>query len=332
MMKLTFINVGYGEAILIECPDPAFPGGTFTMLIDAGSAEADEYADNTTGRIPAARFLKEREVDHLDLMVNSHIHEDHLCGLLPVAKQILPRRFWQSLSADFWRQIPHLSPSLAGTSSIHKQVCAINDYRSLCSRLEAEGTEISSIVASEQVFPLCQNLTLQVLAPSQMQVDQLEQMFRDVCNAPDEEACRIAVAHLDGAMNNYSLIFLLEYDGVRILLPGDTNRDGYDTIAGDLAAHIFKVGHHSQLDGASPELMDRIRPEYVVSCASSDCRFGSAHPKILQMMDQKGAKLFFSDCPHVPPYTDALQPHQAVEFAISRGSITPRYLVCQGAT
>ena len=51
-LKLTFVNVGYGEAALLECPDPAFPGGTFVMVIDGGSAEAEEYRDSATGRIP----------------------------------------------------------------------------------------------------------------------------------------------------------------------------------------------------------------------------------------------------------------------------------------
>ena len=48
-LKLTFVNVGYGEAALLECPDPAFPGGTFVMVIDGGSAEAEEYRDSATG-------------------------------------------------------------------------------------------------------------------------------------------------------------------------------------------------------------------------------------------------------------------------------------------
>ena len=44
-MKLTFVNVGYGEAMLLECPDPSRPGGVFTALIDGGSAEASEFED-----------------------------------------------------------------------------------------------------------------------------------------------------------------------------------------------------------------------------------------------------------------------------------------------
>ena len=38
-LKLTFVNVGYGEAALLECPDPAFPGGTFSTF-PAGSNSA----------------------------------------------------------------------------------------------------------------------------------------------------------------------------------------------------------------------------------------------------------------------------------------------------
>lgn len=37
-MTLTFVNVGYGEAILLECPDPARPGGRFVMAIEIGRA------------------------------------------------------------------------------------------------------------------------------------------------------------------------------------------------------------------------------------------------------------------------------------------------------
>ncbi len=332
MMKLTFINVGYGEAVLVECPDAAYAGGTFTMLIDGGSAEAAEYADNNTGRTPTACFLKERGIDHIDLMVSSHIHEDHLCGLLPVAQQISVGRFWKSLPVEFWRKMPRLPLSLGPTTALQKQINAINDYRTLCSTLEAKGTKIFSLCASDKVYTLCQDLTLKVLAPSSKQVEQLVNMFLAVYQAADEDARRSALIKLDSAMNNFSLVLLLEYQGVRILLPGDTNRDGYAGIEGDIRAHIFKVGHHSQIDGIGLEKFEQIHPQYVVSCASSDRRFGSAHPEILKMMSGKGAKLFFSDCPNVPPYTDGLLPHQGVEFAIADGRITPRYLVSQPAT
>ena len=102
-LKLTFVNVGYGEAALLECPDPAFPGGTFVMVIDGGSAEAEEYRDSATGRIPLDQYLSLRGVDHIDLMAATHVHEDHLCGLLPAAEKLPPAALWQTLPPEFCR-------------------------------------------------------------------------------------------------------------------------------------------------------------------------------------------------------------------------------------
>src|SRR5699024_10729020 len=96
---------------------------------------------------------------------------------------------------------------------------------------------------------------------------------------------------LDAAMNNYSLILLLEYRGTRILLPGDTNRMGYGELdPAALRADLFKVGHHGQRDGISAEQIQAIAPRAVVCCASSDRRYNSAEPGILQMMADSGAR------------------------------------------
>ena len=57
-LTVTFVNVGYGEAILLECPDPSRPGGVFTALIDGGSAEESEFADRASGRLPVEEYLK----------------------------------------------------------------------------------------------------------------------------------------------------------------------------------------------------------------------------------------------------------------------------------
>ena len=56
-LRLTFINVGYGEAILINAPDAARPDGRFYALIDGGSAADSEFADRTSGRIRAEEYL-----------------------------------------------------------------------------------------------------------------------------------------------------------------------------------------------------------------------------------------------------------------------------------
>ena len=78
------------------------------------------------------------------------------------------------------------------------------------------------------------------------------------------------------------------------------------------------MGHHGQRDGISAEQNQAIAPRAVVCCASSDRRYNSADPAILQMMADSGARLYFSDCPPgpdgaVPP------PHQALTFTVGAG-------------
>lgn len=89
-MKLTFVNVGYGEAMLLECPDASRPGGVFTALIDGGSAEASEFEDRSSGRLPVQEYLSARGLERIDLMVSTHTHEDHICGLLEAARLFPP--------------------------------------------------------------------------------------------------------------------------------------------------------------------------------------------------------------------------------------------------
>ena len=60
-----FIDVGQADSTLIVCDDKA-------MLIDGGNA-----ADSNL----IYAFLKEHEVDHLDYIVATHPHEDHVGGL-----------------------------------------------------------------------------------------------------------------------------------------------------------------------------------------------------------------------------------------------------------
>ena len=162
----------------------------------------------------------------------------------------------------------------------------------------------------------CRDLTVRVLGPSPIRARQLEDLCRELYREADEDAFWRKLDRLDAAMNNYSLILLLEYRGTRILLPGDTNCMGYGSLAEeDLRADLFKVGHHGQRDGISRPQIQRIAPKAVVCCASSDRRYNSAEPGILRMMADRGAELFFSDCPPGPDGT-VPPPHSALTFTV----------------
>ena len=316
-MKLTFANVGYGEAVLIRVPDARCADGMFTMLIDGGSGEEEEFAGSRTGRKPLIEFLREQKIGHLDLLMNTHIHEDHTCGLLPVAREYSPVQFWQALPADYHLSMKPLDAAGADTPSGRKFLQSINDYREICGILAGKNCEIMQMKAAEEILEPAAGLKIRILAPTAEKEKYLLELMEDIQKAETEESLREARNRADAAMNNLSLILLLEYGGRRILLPGDTNRDGYGDIDADIRADIFKVGHHGQKDGVSREVFRRIHPSYVICCASSDRRYESAAPQILQMMHDEGAQLYFSDCPQVSPWTDGVQtPHQSLTFTI----------------
>ena len=73
-MKATFVNVGYGDCILLQNENG------YTALIDGGSDLESEFAGDPY-RIRASDYLKEQHISHLDAVFISHIHEDHVCGL-----------------------------------------------------------------------------------------------------------------------------------------------------------------------------------------------------------------------------------------------------------
>lgn len=325
-MRLTFVNVGYGEAMVLECPDPVRPNGVFVMVIDGGGNDPAEFADRSSGRIPMADYLKGRGLDHIDVMVSTHIHEDHISGLLPLLERWTPGELWQTLPADFFRRMRPLEIPADANLSRRKFLQALNDYRVLCGLVEERGGAIRTITAPARAV-LCPDLSVQVLAPSAVQAEELTSLL-DGVYAAEAEAFWPRLDRLDARMNNFSLMLRLEFRGTGLLLPGDTNCLGYDGIPAEaLRADLFKVGHHGQRDGVSPEQLRAIAPKAVVCCASSDRRYNSADPGVLTMAAEAGARLYFSDCPPVPGAAEPLPPHHALEFTIGPGGVVEgRYL------
>ena len=66
-----FINVGYGDSILVELPDGR------NILIDGGDRE---------GGAKVVEYLKRRNIEKLDMVIITHPHHDHLEGLFSVIK------------------------------------------------------------------------------------------------------------------------------------------------------------------------------------------------------------------------------------------------------
>lgn len=328
--RITFANVGYGEAMLLEADDPSCENGTFTMLIDGGGNTPEEYSGSTTGRLPFDEFLQRKNITHLDIAVCTHIHEDHISGLVPVFQRMTPGEFWQTLPCRYYQKMKPLDERLTEEPDRKKFIRALNDYREICKSLTERGCVLRGPENLQELESPAEGLEIRLPGPSGRKTEALVSCMDRIYENTDTSKLFAEISRADASMNNFSMILLLAYGGRKILLPGDTNQEGFGDVPGDISADIFKVGHHGQKDGVSRELFRRIHPSAVVCCASSDRRYNSAAPEILQMMREEGSGLYFSDCPDVPPFTDGLAPHTALTFAVSPdGGIRTWYEPCE---
>lgn len=70
-MNVHFIDVGQGDSILIQTP------GNKTILVDGGPQEAGKKVTS---------YLKDLEIDTIDLVIATHPDFDHIGGLIPIMK------------------------------------------------------------------------------------------------------------------------------------------------------------------------------------------------------------------------------------------------------
>jgi competence protein ComEC len=80
-LRVHFIDVGYGDAVLIEFPDAS------NMLIDAGSGD---FAPHLMA------YLRKKNVRRMDAVMITHPHENHFGGLNALVQEIPIRHFFHN--------------------------------------------------------------------------------------------------------------------------------------------------------------------------------------------------------------------------------------------
>jgi competence protein ComEC len=277
-MRIHFVNVGYGEAILVE------KNGR-SLLVDGGTNRADEY--EAQGCIRITEYLKRAGISHIDLIIVTHIHDDHIGGIPEVLKHFAVSKVLMGYkpAVPDLKKIKDFESVRQGNLSGQLFKNALECYEQLIAECGRQNIPILQRCYEDGHFCPIPGLTLEFLSPDCAKKAEMLDAYNRLCE--EKEACKAEMLfyEIDRRGNNTSIALKISAGKTAVLLTGDKT-DGWEEIwekfGASLKSGILKVAHHGQLDGL-PDAMIRVsEPDHFVICASADRRFNSAHPEIIR--------------------------------------------------
>ena len=119
-LELTAIDVGQGESLLLGLPDGRFALIDTGGLPQHGRRRAEPF---DVGEEVVAPYLWRRGIRRLDVLVLTHLHEDHAGGAPSLIRHFRPRELWSAFAADtpLWREIEAAARAAGGRVRLLRQ-------------------------------------------------------------------------------------------------------------------------------------------------------------------------------------------------------------------
>lgn len=271
-MELYFLSVGYGEAIVLL-------DGTHCLVMDGGPGSADE-AYHVPGTIRLETFLAQKKVSAIDYMICTHLHNDHISGLLETARTIPVREFWVNCwpecSVD--RAIEAAEPECPNDLSLRLFTEGLKHFRALRGVLRGQNTVIRERTETRDYEPLWDGCAIRLFGMNQEHMTERRMQFEQFCREENPEAARDAMREFDRVENTCSLACSLKIGGWRAFLTGDLCAGWEERCADERfeSAEVLKLTHHGQKDGMPQCLVEACDPEIFVMCSDHVRTFNSA--------------------------------------------------------
>lgn len=317
-MEVTFINVGYGDAILVQ-------SNGFSLLLDGGSAMAGEF-DHFPHRIRAAEYLKQAGLLHIDLLILSHIHEDHVCGLEAVLDQFTVGEIRLPYDPALFLGARALKPHGSAPPSVHLFAAAIRATMRILESAKHRAIPVGVMKTGDRLA-LPSGIELAVLAPSAAVRQSFEQRLAAAFEAYDSTD---ALLELDRTANDSSLLLKLSEGDNALLLAADNCPDKWDL--DDFSTlknvNVLKLPHHGQKDSVCEEIISKIPLTHVITTASSDRRYQSANPEVyntLLRLNPKMTLLFTDERDYLPYFTNP-DGARAIKLVIDSRGINTEFI------
>lgn len=305
-MKIKILKAGNGDSILLSFNDGK---ENRNILIDGGVDET--YYSNSTGLYGELQneidLIKKRN-EHIDLLILTHIDNDHICGLLKwfelddKAYELVKNVWFNSgkLIATYLNE-PENEDLRIGLKIFSNPQTGVNEAIDYEKYLIDKGIWDKKIIIQGQDIEQS-GVQIQILSPDETQLKRLLKEYKNVTGNPaytsgkekdwdtnikdfinEERKNDFKFVQDNKIKNGSSISFILTLNNKSFLFLADSHPKGIvkqlktlgyskDT---PLEVEVMKVSHHGSKKNTDKELLEIIKTEnYIISTDSS----GHNHP------------------------------------------------------
>jgi competence protein ComEC len=245
-LKITVIDVGQGNSILVR-----FPGGE-NMLVDGGGFSKSSF---DTGKAVIAPFLYHERISHIDTVVLSHPHPDHLLGLIYIMNNFSVRRIWKSNLPVSAEEYPEWEKSIR-----------INNIEVLP----------LSNRSTEKIF---NGVHIKVLWPPDYSAEDIGNLSYDEVN---DSSLVLKIT--------YGRISFLFPADISSNIEEQLIKSG-----ADLKSDVLVVPHHGSNHASSSDFIKAVSCHYAIASAGKSNTFKHPHPSVVQRYKDAAAEIFRTD-------------------------------------
>lgn len=247
-LTISMLDIGQGDAVLIQT-------GAKNILIDTGDDKYYEDGKKGKENTQLLTELQKLKIDHIDTLVMTHAHADHIGKADKVIAQY-------GVKELIYNGIPSTSKYFINALKAAK----------------ANGTQQVKVKAGD-VLDFGNGVSFEIVSPSQSLID-------------EDTATIKAKKKVD--VNNESVVGRLTFGNFAMLFTGDAEgpveKDMAVSYGKKLKCQVLKAGHHGSKTSSTAEFLKLVQPESVVMSLGVNNQYGHPHEALLNRLQKQGVK------------------------------------------